>query len=1130
MMVKSCRPLVGLLLAICLARLAVGQGDGNQQQDAVTGELLEQRLRSVESNVELDDESRKKLKEIYQQALRDLQQTKANQAQLEQYDRQIAAADQLLEEAKFRQHQLQVDSAAIVPPEGATLKQLDEELAKRDAELKEKTEELVRLDAEPKRRATRLERIPKQITEARQQLDRVVQELAALKDEDHAAPLVLAKRTALEIQQQLHNSLLEAFEKERLAYEATTELVQVQRDIAAAEFALAEDEVKQWRELANARREKEASDQAADARRAALRTNGPLAKLADEISSLADTRRKLADSITSTSNELEASRKLLNLVSTEFERSKEKVAAVGLSQPSGQVLREKRASLPDVRIYRRNVRTRQSMLRDARFNEYEFQDRRLELANFDDHVSLLISKLDVAEQAEAVCDVRDLMLKKREYLDSLIGDYHAYANVLLTLNEVEQQVVDITEQYRSFIDERVLWIKSTFPLSRRHLRPAIDSLMWLASPRNWHDVGVELVQGARSNPFIVTSLGLLLGFLLYLQKPQRTALTELGQMVDRRGFCRFPPTLRALGLTIAIAAFWPSVCLFLAWRISNDTPSPEFARALSAGLRGMVFVWFPLELLRQICRGGGVGDCHLGWSSAMDDTIRRHLRWLILLGLPFLLVSLTLDYETISAQRADSLGRIALIVFLCLVSLAAERVLRSKNGVLRSLASMRPGPWSRRLRFVASLAIVACPLLLAILAALGFYDTAQTLAVRLFETGCLALALVLLNAVLSRWVLMRRRRLAMDQARLRRASLQADSSPGSEGSGAAPATDAVEEVNLSSVSQQTVSLMRTTVFVIGLVCVWLVWDDVLPALSILRNYPAWPGTDLTIADILLTTATLMITYVAARNVHGLVELTFLAYLPVDAGARFATTTLCRYLVAVTGIVLACRLVGITWSSVQWLIAAMGIGLGFGLQEIFANFISGLILLFERPVRVGDTITLGETSGVVTRIRMRATTILDPDQKEFIVPNKDLVTGRLLNWTLSDTRNRIVIAVGVAYGTDVQQACDLLLKAALDHPLILKDPAPVATFQEFGDSTLRLVLRCFLPDLEQRLQTIHQLHTAINTAFRQANIPFAFPQHDVHIRTLPQMLANLAAARVPPSEACGGNRAANHSFT
>jgi potassium efflux system protein len=184
-------------------------------------------------------------------------------------------------------------------------------------------------------------------------------------------------------------------------------------------------------------------------------------------------------------------------------------------------------------------------------------------------------------------------------------------------------------------------------------------------------------------------------------------------------------------------------------------------------------------------------------------------------------------------------------------------------------------------------------------------------------------------------------------------------------------------------------------------------------------------------------------------------------------------------------------------------AAMGVGLGFGLQEIFANFVSGIILLFERPIRVGDVVTLGDKTGAVSRIRMRSTTIVDPDRKEYIVPNKDLITERLLNWTLSDTVNRLEVKVGVAYGSDTDLACRLLCGVANEHPLVLKEPECIATFDRFGDSTLDFTLRCFLPSMEKRLQTIHDLNTAIYRKFAEASLEIAFPQTDVHVRSLPK---------------------------
>ena len=182
-------------------------------------------------------------------------------------------------------------------------------------------------------------------------------------------------------------------------------------------------------------------------------------------------------------------------------------------------------------------------------------------------------------------------------------------------------------------------------------------------------------------------------------------------------------------------------------------------------------------------------------------------------------------------------------------------------------------------------------------------------------------------------------------------------------------------------------------------------------------------------------------------------------------------------------------------------------MGFGLQEIFANFVSGLILLFEQPIRVGDVITIGDTTGSVSRIRMRATTITNWDRQELIIPNKDLITGRLLNWTLSDSTNRVVITVGVGYNSDVDIACRLITEICESHPNVLKEPPPTAHFDTFGESTIDIKIRLFLANLESRIQTRHELQTQIHRRFAQAGIDIAFPQRDLHIRSLPKSVAD-----------------------
>jgi potassium efflux system protein len=223
----------------------------------------------------------------------------------------------------------------------------------------------------------------------------------------------------------------------------------------------------------------------------------------------------------------------------------------------------------------------------------------------------------------------------------------------------------------------------------------------------------------------------------------------------------------------------------------------------------------------------------------------------------------------------------------------------------------------------------------------------------------------------------------------------------------------------------------------------------------------------------------------------------------------------RYATALIGVFMACRMMSITWVSVQWLAAGMTLGLGFGLQEIFANFISGLILLFERPIRVGDVVTLGDTTGTVTNIRIRATTVTNWDRKELIVPNKELITGRLLNWTLSDPVNRIVITVGIAYKSDTNKARELILAITAEHPNVLDDPVPRVTFESFGDSTLNFVLRCYVASMDVRLDTIHELHEAIHDRFNQEGVEIAFPQQDLHLRSVDVGLDQLpSSAKIP----------------
>ena len=199
--------------------------------------------------------------------------------------------------------------------------------------------------------------------------------------------------------------------------------------------------------------------------------------------------------------------------------------------------------------------------------------------------------------------------------------------------------------------------------------------------------------------------------------------------------------------------------------------------------------------------------------------------------------------------------------------------------------------------------------------------------------------------------------------------------------------------------------------------------------------------------------------------------------------------------------MAISALGFELSKLTIMISALGVGIGFGLKELVNNFVSGLILLFDRPIREGDSIEVNGVWSTVRKIGLRATRIETADEADVIVPNSDLVDQQVTNWTLSNRHVRAIIPAGVAYGSDVQLVFKTLLDAAKANEGLVKNHTPQVLFLDFGDSTLNFELRVWVTEATNRMQVISELHQDIDSRFRKANIEIAFPQMDVRVRTV-----------------------------
>jgi small-conductance mechanosensitive channel len=220
---------------------------------------------------------------------------------------------------------------------------------------------------------------------------------------------------------------------------------------------------------------------------------------------------------------------------------------------------------------------------------------------------------------------------------------------------------------------------------------------------------------------------------------------------------------------------------------------------------------------------------------------------------------------------------------------------------------------------------------------------------------------------------------------------------------------------------------------------------------------------------------------------------------VERGVRVSIKRLVHYVLMFVGFLLAISTLGFEITRLTIMLSALGVGIGFGLQGVVNNFVSGLILLFERPVRVGDYIELGGNWSEIKKIGLRATTVQTFDQADVIIPNADLVTNQVTNWTLSNRRARLIIPVGVAYGSDVSLVIETLKACADAHSTVAKTPAPQVLFLRFGESSLDFELRVWVLDVDNRLTAQSELHQEIDRRFREAKIEIAFPQRDLHLR-------------------------------
>ncbi|QBQ56423.1 mechanosensitive ion channel [Nitrosococcus wardiae] len=1107
-----------LLLAMAAILPSVGADEFVHLNSSVTLEQVQSKIREIEEAQGLEEAQKKKLLDLYRLAKERLQAANSYRDSARAYKQAIETGPTQIEEINEHLASPATDKAMMVLEQitdGTPLSELEQHLAKEQARLAALESTLIGLDKQLQEQQHRPRQVRDQLAEAKQRQERIENDLKASPPPTETPLIAEARQLALKAQLEACLNEIDMLEQELLSHNVRLQLLRMQRDLTAQQVSQAQARVKYLQELIDQRRQVEVGE----VQEAAARAEQEAAGKHPAIQELAEQNARLSKGLTSLVAHLgrvtakrEAAEAQLKQIKQDFNSAQQRLEIAGLNRALQQILRDQRRSLPDLSHYQEETEQYQEEMAEVGLNQLRVDEQRRQLSKLNEAVTQVMAEqvepgLLAYQREEIKAEVSNLLKDRKNLLDKLSATQTQYLRLIGELDFVQRQLMDTVKQYSTFLDEHLLWIPSASPLGLQVWQDLLGGIGWLLSLDHWLETVRALGAIAMNEPlWVITALLMFMG-LLQVRYNLRKILEATAERVTRPYADRFSFTLRALIATVLAAAPWPLFIGFTGWLLQTFEEVPDFAKAVGAGLTAISLPLLFMHGLQLLCRPNGVAKVHFSWRQRVVTLWRQNLAWAIPIVLPALFVTAMAGAEA-KESYTESLGRVGFMVSMAALAVFSQRMLRPKGGVAEQYLVEQPKSWLSRFRYIWYPAIVALPLALLGLAAAGYFYTALHLKNEIIVTLRLIIAAVLIHDLVTRWLEVTQRKLALLKMRERREAERDAVSRVGEGM---PTKLNIHQVDIQTIDAQTRQLLHTVIGLAVVIGVWLIWAPTFPALGILNNITLWHHTAVvegqevqkpfTLANLALALALALIAFGAARNLPGVLEIVVLRRLPLEPGSRYAITTLSRYAIAIAGIILVVDAIGGSWSQIQWLVAALTVGLGFGLQEIFANFVSGLIILFERPIRVGDVVTVGDISGTVSRIRIRATTVTDFDRKELIVPNKSFITDRLVNWTLSDPITRITIKVGIAYGSDTTLAHQIILKEVIANPLVLEEPQPSVYFVGFGESSLEFVVWAFVRELGNRFPLMHELNTAINRALREQGIEIPFPQRDIHVRSM-----------------------------
>ena len=1040
--------------------------------------------------------------EALQSALNALEERKGSLERIKQYQEVIDNYPKLSATLRAQLNNMRDEPRSVSP--GMSTDALNQEILQVSSQLLDKSRQAQQEQERAREIADSLNQLPQQQTDARRQLNEIERRLGTLTGN---SPLNQAQNFALQADSARLKSLVDELELAQLSANNRQELARLRSALAEKESQQLDAYLQALRNQLNSQRQLEA-ERALESTELLAESSADLPedivaqfKINRELSAALNQQAQRMDLVAS--QQRQAASQTLQ-VRQALNTLREQSQWLGSSNLLGEALRAQVARLPEM-PKPQQLDTEMAQLRVQRLHYEDLLNKQPQLRQI-----LQADGQPLTAEQNRILEAQ--LRTQRELLNSLLQGGDTLLLELTKLKVSNGQLEDALKEVNEATHRYLFWTSDVRPMTIAWPLEIAQDLRRLISLDTFSQLGKATMMMLTSKETILPLFGalILVGCSIYSRRYFTRFLERSAAKVGKVTQDHFWLTLRTLFWSILVASPLPVLWMTLGYGLREAWPYP-LAVAIGDGVTATVPLLWVVMICATFARPNGLFIAHFGWPR---ERVSRGMRYYLMsIGLIVPLIMALMMFDNLDDREfSGSLGRLCFIL-IC-GALAVVTLSLKKAGI--PLYLNKEGSGDNIANHMLWNMMIGAPLVAILAAAVGYLATAQALLARLETSVAIWFLLLVIYHVIRRWMLIQRRRLAFDRAKHRRAEMLAQRARGEEEAHHHSSPEgAIEvdesEVDLDAISAQSLRLVRSILMLIALLSVIVLWSEIHSAFGFLENISLWDVTStvqgveslepITLGAVLIAILVFIITTQLVRNLPALLELAILQHLDLTPGTGYAITTITKYLLMLIGGLVGFSMIGIEWSKLQWLVAALGVGLGFGLQEIFANFISGLIILFEKPIRIGDTVTIRDLTGSVTKINTRATTISDWDRKEIIVPNKAFITEQFINWSLSDSVTRVVLTIPAPADANSEEVTEILLTAARRCSLVIDNPAPEVFLVDLQQGIQIFELRIYAAEMGHRMPLRHEIHQLILAGFHAHGIDMPFPPFQMRLESL-----------------------------